>query len=77
MEEAFNKCWKSYMGQIEIPKEPSEWKSLICGQKDFTKKKNLISRCTMKPFTPEEENVYYNNVNVSKRKLFIVYSPVV
>lgn len=65
MNESFNKCWKSYMGQVSMPIGANEWKEVICGQKDFTKKKNLIAKCTMKPFSPEEESVYSNNVAVS------------
>ena len=53
------------MGQVSMPNTSNDWKQLICSQKDFLKKKNLIARCTMKPFSPEEENVYNNNVAVS------------
>lgn len=55
------------MGNILIPENAATWKKLICGEKNFVRKKNLIIKCTMKPLTADEEAVYNQNVAVSTK----------
>ena len=66
MNKVFEECWADVMGKdMEYPKQTEDWARVICEDIDFITKKEVMTDCSMRRYTPIEGNLYMRNLNVS------------
>ena len=49
----------------EFPKETEGWAKVVCEDMDFLTKKEVMTDCSMRKYTPTEQSLYMTNLNVS------------
>lgn len=51
--------------EVTYPKETEDWAKVVCEDMDFLKKKEAMTDCSMRRYTPLESDLYLRNLNVS------------